>query len=246
MIIGSKLLFVNNLPSTNNYAASLLKDNELSEGTVIYTNHQSTGRGQGGNKWESEDSKNLLISIVLFPSMIIPAEQFFLSMAISLGICDFLDRHTSSVSIKWPNDIYVNNDKIAGILIENSIMGNLIEHTIAGIGININQAKFLSDAPNPVSLSNLTAKEYNLSECLNQLVSDLDNRYKSLISGDTAMVKAHYLSRLYRNAQWFKYQDMKGIFTGRIVNVSDTGRLQVEREDGIIDEYAFKEIDFIL
>ena len=246
MIIGSKLLFVNNLPSTNNYAASLLKDNELSEGTVIYTNHQSTGRGQGGNKWESEDSKNLLISIVLFPSMIIPAEQFFLSMAISLGICDFLDRYTSSVSIKWPNDIYVNNDKIAGILIENSIMGNLIEHTVAGIGININQAKFLGNAPNPVSLLNLTGKEYNLPECLSQLVSDLDKRYKSLISGDVALIKTHYLSRLYRNGQWFKYQGLKGIFTGRIVNVSDTGRLQVEREDGFISEYAFKEIDFIL
>ena len=246
MIIGSNLLFFKSLPSTNTYAASVLKDKELSEGTVIYTNHQSSGHGQGGNKWESEDSKNLLISIVLFPSMIIPAEQFLLSMVISLGICDFLDRYTSSVSIKWPNDIYVNNDKIAGILIENSIMGNLIEHTIAGIGININQAKFLSDAPNPVSLSNLTAKEYNLSECLSQLVSDLDKRYKSLISGNTAMIKAHYLSRLYRNAKWFKYQDMKGIFTGRIVSVSDTGKLQVEREDGIIDEYEFKEIDFIL
>jgi BirA family biotin operon repressor/biotin-[acetyl-CoA-carboxylase] ligase len=246
MIIGSKILFVKRLPSTNTYAASLLKDKELSEGTVIYTNHQSSGRGQDGNKWESEDSKNLLISIVLFPSMIVPAEQFLISMAISLGICDFIDRYTSSVSIKWPNDIYVNNDKIAGILIENSIMGNVIEHTIAGIGININQVMFLSDAPNPVSLSNLTAKEYNLSECLNQLVSDLEKSYKSLISGDPAMIKAHYLSRLYRNGQWFKYQDLKGIFTGRIVNVSDTGRLQVEREDGIIDEYAFKEIDFIL
>lgn len=198
MIIGSELIFVKNLPSTNTYAASLLRDNELTEGTVIHTNHQSSGRGQGGNKWESEDGKNLLISIVLFPSMIIPAEQFFLSMAISLGICDFLDKYTSSVSIKWPNDIYVNNDKIAGILIENSIMGNIIEHTIAGIGINLNQTKFLSDAPNPVSLSNLTGKEYDVSECLWQLVTDLDKRYKSLLSGETARIKAEYFSKLYR------------------------------------------------
>jgi BirA family transcriptional regulator, biotin operon repressor / biotin---[acetyl-CoA-carboxylase] ligase len=224
----------------------LLKDNELSEGTIIYTNHQSSGRGQGGNKWESEDNKNLLISIVLFPSMIIPEEQFLLSMAVSLGVCDFLDRYTSSVSIKWPNDIYANNDKIAGILIENSIMGNLIEHTIAGIGININQEKFLSDAPNPVSLSSLSGRQFDLSECLSQLASDMDKRYKSLTSGETGMIKADYLSRLYRNGQWFKYRDRNGIFTGRIVTVSDTGRLHVEREDGIIDEYSFKEIDFIL
>jgi BirA family biotin operon repressor/biotin-[acetyl-CoA-carboxylase] ligase len=246
MIIGSNLLFVKNLPSTNTYAASLLKDNRLPEGTVIYTNYQSSGRGQQGNKWESEDNKNLLISIVLFPSMIIPEEQFYLSMAVSLGVCDFLDRYTSSVSIKWPNDIYVNNDKIAGILIENSIMGSLIEHTIAGIGVNINQSKFLSNAPNPVSIFILTGNQYDLTECLSQLVSDLDKRYKSLISGDYALIKAHYLSRLYRNGHWFKYQDMNGIFTGRVVNVSDTGRLQVEKEDGIIDEYSFKEIDFIL
>ena len=147
MIIGSKLLFFENLPSTNSHAASLLRDNKVSEGAVIYTNYQSAGRGQGGNKWESEENKNLLISIVLFPSMISPADQFLLSMAVSLGICDFLDRYISAISIKWPNDIYVKNDKIAGILIENSIMGDHIENTIAGIGININQEKFMSDAP---------------------------------------------------------------------------------------------------
>jgi BirA family transcriptional regulator, biotin operon repressor / biotin---[acetyl-CoA-carboxylase] ligase len=246
MIIGSKLLFVKNLPSTNAYAASLLKNIKLPEGTVIYTNHQSSGRGQGGNKWESDVDMNLLISILLFPSMIAPAEQFLISMAISLGICDFLDRYTPAVSIKWPNDIYANNDKIAGVLIENSIMGNRIENTIAGIGININQKIFLSDAPNPVSLSILTGREYNLSECLSRLVSDLDKRYKCLISGDYSLLKGNYLSRLYRNGEWFRYRDTYGIFTGRIVNVCDTGRLQVEKEDGIIDEYSFKEIEFIL
>ena len=171
MIIGSKLIFLKNLPSTNTYAASLVKEKEVSEGTIIYTNYQSAGRGQGWNKWESEENKNLLISIILFPSMIKPAEQFLLSMAVSLGICDFLDLYTTTISIKWPNDIYVNNDKIAGILIENSIMGDLIEHTIAGIGININQSKFLSDAPNPVSLTNLTGGQFDLSQCLSQLAS---------------------------------------------------------------------------
>ena len=91
MIIGSKLLFFENLPSTNSYAASLLRDQEVPEGTVVYTNYQSAGRGQGGNKWESEENKNLLISIILFPSMINPSDQFLISMAVSLGICDFLD-----------------------------------------------------------------------------------------------------------------------------------------------------------
>jgi BirA family biotin operon repressor/biotin-[acetyl-CoA-carboxylase] ligase len=245
MIIGSKLLFLKNLPSTNTYAASLVKDKGVSEGTIIYTNHQSAGRGQGANKWESEENKNLLISIILFPSMIKPAEQFLLSMTVSLGICDFLDQYTTTISIKWPNDIYVKNDKIAGILIENSIMGDLIEHTIAGIGININQTKFSGNAPNPVSLANLTGGHYDLSQCLSQLASSLDKWYKYLISGDSDLIKHDYIARLYRHKQWCKYQDMKGIFTGRIVNVSDTGKLIVEKESGSVNEYSFKEIDLI-
>ena len=226
MIIGSKLLFFKNLPSTNSYAASLLREQEVPEGTVIHTNYQSAGRGQGGNKWESEENKNLLISIILFPSMINPTDQFLISMAVSLGICDFLDQYTSSISIKWPNDIYVKNDKIAGILIENSIMGDQIENTIAGIGININQTEFVGDAPNPVSLANLTGKQYDLNDCLIQLTSDLDKRYKFLISGDFDLIRLDYISRLYRYKQWSKFRDVNGLFKGRILNVSDTGKIK--------------------
>ena len=245
MIIGSKLLFFKNLPSTNTYAASLLREQEVPEGTVVHTNYQSAGRGQGGNKWESEENKNLLISIILYPSMINPTDQFLISMAVSLGICDFLDQHTSSISIKWPNDIYVKNDKIAGILIENTIMGDQIENTIAGIGININQTEFASDAPNPVSLASLTGKQYDLNDCLIQLASDLDKRYKFLISGDFDLIRLDYISRLYRYKHWSKFRDVNGLFRGRILDVSDTGKLRVQNEDRIITEYAFREIDFI-
>jgi BirA family biotin operon repressor/biotin-[acetyl-CoA-carboxylase] ligase len=245
MIIGSKLLFLKNLPSTNSYAASLLKEQEVSEGTVVYTNYQSAGRGQGGNKWESEENKNLLISTILFPSMISPTDQFLISMAVSLGVCDFLDQYISSISIKWPNDIFVKNDKIAGILIENSIMGDQIEHTIAGIGININQTEFVSNAPNPVSLANLSGKQYDINDCLIQLTSDLDKRYKFLITGDFDLIRLDYISRLYRYKQWSKFRDVNGLFKGRILNISDTGKLRVEKEDRIITEYGFKEVDFM-
>ncbi|MCX6322125.1 MAG: biotin--[acetyl-CoA-carboxylase] ligase [Bacteroidia bacterium] len=246
MIIGSKLFFFDNLPSTNTHTAHLLKSNDLPEGAIVYTNYQSAGRGQMGNKWESEDGKNLLISIVLFPSMINPADQFFISMTVSLGICDFLKRYISVCAIKWPNDIYVNNDKIAGILIENSIMDDQIENTISGIGLNINQEKFLSNAPNPVSLSLLTGSSYDLATCLNQLASDLDKRYKQLISEHFAEIKHEYVSRLYRLNELSKYRDRSGLFTGRIITVTDNGRLQIEREPGNISEYSFKEVDFIL
>lgn len=246
MIIGSKLFFFENLPSTNTHAATLLKKNSLPEGAIVYTNYQSEGRGQTGNRWESEDNKNLLISIVIFPSMISPADQFIISMAFSLGICDFLKRYISAIKIKWPNDIYVNNDKIAGILIEHSILGDLIGNTIAGIGININQVKFLSNAPNPVSLTLLTGINFDLVSCLKQLAADLDKRYKQLISEDYATIRNEYTSQLYRHNKWSEFRDQNGIFSGRIISVADNGKLSVERKNGIIREYSHKEVDFMI
>jgi BirA family biotin operon repressor/biotin-[acetyl-CoA-carboxylase] ligase len=246
MIIGSKLFFFENLPSTNARAARLIKNNYLPEGAIVFTNYQSDGKGQPGNKWESEDNKNLLISVVLFPTMIDPSEQFLISMTVSLGICDFLKRYIPVCKIKWPNDIYVNNDKIAGILIENTILGDKIENTIAGVGLNINQDKFLSDAPNPVSLKLLTGLNYDLTNCLSQLASDLDRRYKQLISEEFAGIRQEYLSQLSGYKKWRSYRDRSGLYAGRIISVSDAGMLQIERETGGISEYSFKEVDFVL
>jgi BirA family biotin operon repressor/biotin-[acetyl-CoA-carboxylase] ligase len=246
MIIGSKLFFFENLPSTNAKAAHLLKNNDLREGAIVFTNYQSAGRGQAGNKWESEDGKNLLMSVVLLPAMINPSGQFLISMTVSLGICDFLKRYIPVCKIKWPNDIYVNNDKIAGILIENTIIDDKIETTIAGIGLNINQDKFLSDAPNPVSLRMLTGLNFNLTNCLNQLASDLDRRYKQLISEKSAEIRQEYISQLFRLNEWSYYRDQSGIFKGRIISVADYGWLQIERLAGGKGEYSFKEVDFVL
>jgi len=246
MIIGSNILFKENLPSTNLHAAQLIKINDISEGTIIITNYQLAGRGQMGNKWESQDGKNLLISIILFPNKINPSDQFVLSMAISLGVCDFLKRYIPVCKIKWPNDIYVNNDKIAGLLIENSIMGDQVESTIAGIGLNINQDKFLSDAPNPVSLRMITGKEYDLKTCLNQLAEDLDKRYKQLIAGELINIKEEYTSHIYRLNEWCNYRDLAGSYYGQIKSIGEFGTLIIESESGDIKEYTFKEVDFIL
>ena len=166
MVIGSNLIFYNELPSTNTEASLLLKSGEQIEGTVIQTDFQSAGKGQAGNKWESEKGKNLLFSIILYPQSISPYDQFLISMTISLGICDFLDRLCTGATIKWPNDIYLGNDKIAGILIENSILGTMIETSVAGIGLNINQDNFVSIQPRPISLKMATGKEYSISACL--------------------------------------------------------------------------------
>jgi BirA family biotin operon repressor/biotin-[acetyl-CoA-carboxylase] ligase len=246
MIIGSNLLFFENLPSTNTYTADLLKKNTLSEGTIVYTNFQQSGRGHSKNTWESEDGKNLLISIVLFPSFLKPEDQFYLSISVSLGICDFLNRYIPHYSIKWPNDIYVNNDKIAGILIESTITGNIIESAIAGIGLNINQEKFISDAPNPVSLRIVSGTIYDLATALNNLATDLDKRYKQLISGDLSALREEYIARLYRFNTWNEFSDPEGSFTGRIISLGDYGKIRVEKRNGKIFEYGFKELEFRL
>jgi len=246
MIIGSKLIFIENLPSTNTYAGQLLRNGNIQEGTIIYTNYQSAGKGQKGNGWESEDGKNLLMSIIMNPSTINTADQFIISMAVSLGICDFLNRHIDGYSIKWPNDIYVKNDKIAGILIENTVIGDKLEYSVAGIGLNINQTKFLSNAPNPVSLKLITGSYYDLNTCLSHLTSDIDKRYKQMISEEFAQIRMDYTLKLFRFNSWFNFRDQEAVFKGRIISVADNGRLKIERKSGSKKEYDYKELEYIL
>ena len=246
MIIGSNLLFIQDLPSTNSYALDLLKKSKLPEGTILYTNYQSAGKGYSDNKWESEDGKNLLISVILYPTFIKPEDQFLISMAISLGVCDFLMRFIPDCSIKWPNDIWVNNDKIAGLLLESSLADNLIELTVAGIGLNINQKKFSGNAPNPVSLYHLTGESYDLPSSLEKLAADLDKRYKQLMGDNWGELKKEYVSKLYRLNEWHEFRDKNGKFTGRVLTIGDYGRLIIERQSGEESEYSFKETEFIL
>ncbi len=245
MIIGSKIYFFEQLTSTNSEAVRVMKENHIPEGSVISAGYQSAGRGQKGNSWESSEGKNLLISIILYPSIINPGEQFLISMAISLGICEFLRNYIPECKIKWPNDIYVFNDKIAGVLIENSVMGDKIEYSVAGIGLNINQEKFLSNAPNPISLKMVTGLDYDLTKCLYQLLSGLDRWYKQLLSGNFQKIRSDYISSLYRVGEWHDYSDDEGVFRGCIDSVEADGKLKLLRENGCHSLYGFKEIAFI-
>jgi BirA family transcriptional regulator, biotin operon repressor / biotin---[acetyl-CoA-carboxylase] ligase len=245
MIIGSKKIFVDKLSSTNDHASFLLRKGKVQEGSVIHASYQTAGRGQVGNSWESQYAKNLLFSVILYPKSVKADQQFIISKLISLGIKDFLEPIVKEVHIKWPNDILVRNDKIAGILIENALIKNEIEHTIAGIGININQERFHSDAPNPVSLKILTKKEFDLETSLAGVLKCLDLRYKQLLYEKKPFIDSDYLSSLYRIDEWNEFQDNRGIFEGRIVNVTGTGRLQIEDRRSRVYEYGFKEVDFL-
>jgi len=246
MIIGSDIIFCKNAGSTNTVAAGMIKSGHVSEGTVIHTNFQTAGRGQKGNRWESEDGKNLLFSVILYPTMVGPADQFIISIFISLGIYDFLKTLVRECKIKWPNDIYTGNDKIAGILIENSITGSTIVNSIAGIGLNINQEEFPEEIPNPVSLKILTGVDHDTGLCLQKLAVCLDKRYKQVISGEWVELRKEYISSLYRLNRWSRFKSAGGIFEGRIVSVTEQGCLQIEKKPGNKMEFAFKEIEFVV
>lgn len=226
-------------------AAGLALTENAPEGTIIHAGFQSAGRGQKGNKWESERGKNLLFSIILYPTTVSPAEQFIISMAISLGITDYLRTIINNVKIKWPNDVFAGNDKIAGILIENSIAGDSIVSSVAGIGLNVNQNRFPDFVPKAVSLKMLTGKEFDLTECLTGLSIFLDKRYKQLIAGENMEIKEEYISSLYRLNEQIHFRSAGGEFEGRIISVNQSGCLMVETENGRIRDFAFREIEFI-
>jgi len=245
MTIGSKKIFIDRLPSTNSYAASLLRKGKVQDGTIVHTGFQTAGRGQGTNKWESEPGKNLLFSIILFPSSLKAERQFLISKVLSLGIMDFLSTFIDDVTIKWPNDIYVRSDKIAGMLIENAITRDEIEHTIAGIGININQAIFRGGAPNATSLRLLTGKDQDLSGCFNKTLSAIDLRYRQLHFEKRSKFSEEYLSSLYMYNKWAEFSDAHGIFEGRIISVADSGRIQIEDRKSRIYEYGHGEVEFL-
>ncbi|MBE9509590.1 MAG: biotin--[acetyl-CoA-carboxylase] ligase, partial [Bacteroidetes bacterium] len=244
-IIGNKIIYYDVIPSTNTCATNLLKHKRPPEGTIISAKQQTAGRGHGANKWESKRDKNLTISIVLYPVFLKADEQFLLSMAISLGIKDFLELFTENIYIKWPNDIYVSDDKIAGILIENSISGNNFDYCVAGIGININQEKFTEDASNPISLIQITGRKHSLDDALNLLCRQLDFRYNQLKEvKNRQSIKANYLNNLYHYQEFVQFEHENKKFTAKITGIDPSGRLIIRHKNGETEIFGFHEVSF--
>ncbi len=245
-IIGNNIINLELIDSTNNYAIKKLRENLTSDGTIIVAKEQQTGRGQAQNTWESTPNKNLTLSLILYPEFLPVKYQFLISKIITLSICEMLDDFVDSVSIKWPNDIYVKDRKIAGILIENAIMGSKLKHSIIGIGLNINQKEFKSNAPNPISLYQLTKKEFNLKQMLNLLIQYLNHWYNRLLNGELKEIDMAFFERLYRLNQLHSFRDNEGDFIGKILGVNQIGQLVIVKENGIKKTYHFKEVEFLL
>ncbi len=242
--IGQSVIKLDTVSSTNSYALDLIKNDDIDEGVTIVTKYQIAGKGQQDNFWESEKEKNLLFSVILHPCFVKVEKQFLLSKAVSLAVTDFVKTEVSNVTIKWPNDIYVDDKKISGILIENTLSGNIISNTVVGIGLNINQTGFRSDVPNPVSLKMLTNKTYNLNDCFNQLCYFIEKRYKEL-KKDFNKINFEYLKNLYRFNSYNLYESRGGKFLAKIINVENNGELILETQQGEIKKFFFKEVSFL-
>ena len=238
--------------STNRWL-SALSETQREADRVVTTDFQTAGRGCGTNRWESERAQNLLFSILAHPTVIQAQQQFAVSMMTALAIIDALSKYIGEgLSIKWPNDIYWHDRKLCGILIENRLSGHLLRESIIGVGLNVNQQTFLSDAPNPVSIIQITGKQTNREELLNEIIQAFTLRLQQCrdqLNEDNAiydLLSHEYNLRLYRREGFHSYRDKEGTFDAELLKVEDDGTLVLSDRNHRQRRYAFKEVAFII
>lgn len=241
-------MYITSTNSTNTLLQELIASGNPPD--YIYAGHQTAGRGQTGNRWESEADKNLLCSILLPPR----ANVFDLNVIVSTAVHQTIsDLGIRDLTIKWPNDIYWQDKKLAGILIENAIVGSELKYSIAGIGLNVNQTEWHSDAPNPVSLKQITGKTFDLDELMRQLYAVVQQLLQE-------KVWTYYKTHLYRREGYWPFVEREvsiaptmnadttaqGRFMARIEDVLPTGEIILRDEQNQQRKYHFKQIRYIL
>ncbi|MCO6499770.1 MAG: biotin--[acetyl-CoA-carboxylase] ligase [Vicingus serpentipes] len=245
LFFGKEKINLEKVDSTNTYLKQLLADSkDLIEGLVVITQQQELGRGQRGNYWQSEPNKNITFSLLIRPKISV-SDQFMISKTISLGVVDFLIAEgIKNVTIKWPNDIYIENTKIAGILIENVLKGSSIDAVIVGVGLNVNQLWF-ANLPNATSLRLINGVEFDLEETLNKLLFFIEKRYLILKKLNFFSLDKDYIKHLFRINELHNYEISNGIVQGEIVGVSQSGKLQINI-NGVVQEFDLKEVKMII
>lgn len=243
MQIGRKIIRLESVDSTNNYIANLLNKGELSSGTVIMADEQFAGKGQRGAEWLAKPGENLTFSFFLDNVNLSVQKQFYLTCIVSNVLIDILNIIGLEAKIKWPNDIYIKKEKIAGILIENQLSGTIVKSSIVGIGLNINQLDF-GDI-NATSIQKETNERKNPMDILYLFIEQFNSKWKSFSETNFNDIKSSYLKNLLLLNEVGTYEDHTGIFEGKITNVLDSGHLEIERENKTY-QYDLKEIKFKL
>lgn len=214
---------------------------------VVWAEHQSAGRGQRGHTWHSVANENLTFTLCLTPEFLPATEQFLLSEVVALSLVDTLAEYDMACRIKWTNDIYVGDNKVAGILIEHALAGDHLKRTIVGIGLNVNQRLFPADLPNPTSMAVTRGITFDREEVLRRILAHVERNYNLLAAGVTSDIETRYHDHLYRLDVPHTYATPSGeLFVATLRGVRSTGHLSLEHADGAYREYAFKEVEFVV
>lgn len=242
-----KILRFDEINSTNVYLYDKISEkNDISD-TVVVAAHQTAGRGMDKNRWESEAGKNLLFSIALNVNFLEAENQFKISQAVSVAIVETLSQFVDNqqLYVKWPNDIYFGDKKLAGMLIQNTIEGRMMGVSIIGIGLNVNQIEFSSDIPNPISLKQISGEDFDLENLLNLLIKNIKSSVEGLrIKENQIAINEKYISKAYRYRQWADYV-YKNKVKSMIINGFDCyGRLILEDQSGDEIICDVKELQF--
>lgn len=246
-IIGKNIIRLESVNSTNQFLADLCLKNNLEEGTAILALEQTEGRGQKGTIWKSESGRNLIVSFLIYPHFLLVSDQFLLSKIVALSVLKTLQKFLSEkaeIKIKWPNDIYVNNQKISGILIENSIQNSKLRQSIIGIGMNINQTEF-SPEFNAISLKNIVQNNIETDTIFDELCLYLNQYYSFLKQQQLNRINDSYQKELYRLNVWSKFEYQSEIIVAQITGVDNSGKLQLIKKDDNRISADLKEIIFV-
>ncbi len=249
LFLGKKTIFLPTCHSTNDELAKMIqeeKEETVAEGTLVVTANQTAGRGQRGNRWETAPDQNLTFSVLLRPNILRATAQFSLSIAVALGVYETLREYLdeAALRLKWPNDVYLGDQKLGGLLLENTLHGYDLGHSIVGIGLNVNQTEFF--IPKATSLRTATGQpfRYDLESLLARLLEHLEAEYLRLRGGGQTAQKARYLAALYRYQEWHPFRLPDGrTFNGQILGVDEAGRLALETEGGL-RYFGMKEVEF--
>jgi len=244
--VSMKIIKLSAINSTNSFLKDMVVNSTVEDFTVIVAEKQTSGRGQMNTKWVSEDGKNLIVSVFVSFSDLQVTNQKYLNYAISLSVFEAVNSYDlPKLSVKWPNDILSETDKIAGVLIENSLQRSKIKSTIIGIGLNVNQDVFPSELINASSLKKKINKEFNLDEVLTAVLDKLQLNISLLRNEEFEVLEEKYLSVLYKkNTPSMFKTDQNVFFMGKILGVSPEGKLQIELSDETIQEFGLKEVSF--